>query len=146
MGYVTHGPFVMDGNGVINKENKDFLLSEEGTEKIAQFLYELGTLLRILRDINEPLMLEYVHYVRNELPSLSKHTINVLEAHQVRGKHLVNVDGSMHVYIRDGVNIIAHILLADDNHEELTILPPIGRALLQYSTMLQGYKTEHVLH
>lgn len=146
MSYKTHGPFMMNDSGAINEENKDFLLSEEGTAKIAQFLYELGTLLRILRDVNEALMLEYVHYVRNELTTLSKHTLNTLEVHQVRGKHLVNVDGSMHVYIRDGVNIIAHILLGKNGREELTILPPFGHTLAEYSMMLATHEGKPVFH
>jgi|SRR3989339_1044696 len=146
MTYVTHGPFVMNEKGAINGENHDFLLSKEGTSKIALFLYELGTLLRILRDVNEPLMLEYVHYVRQELPELSKHTLNALEAHEVRGKKLVHTDGSLHVYIRDGVNIIAHILLAEDGHEELTILPPFGRALMEYTAAIQERTAKHALH
>lgn len=146
MTYVTHGPFVMNEKGAINGENHDFLLSEEGTSKIALFLYELGTLLRILRDVNEALMLEYVHYVRQELPELSKHALNALEAHEVRGKKLVNTDGSLHVYIRDGVNIIAHILLAEDGHEELTILPPFGHTLSQYADLVRASIKGHAIH
>ena len=146
MAYTTHGSAIMSEHGAINEENKDFLLSEEGTSKIALFLYELGTLLRILRDVNEELMLEYVHYVRNELPALSRNTINVLEAHEVRGKKLVNTDGSLHIYIRDGVNIIAHILLANDKHEELTILPPFGHTLDQYAQLVHASIKGHVLH
>ena len=146
MSYKTHGPLVMDGNGDINKENHDFLVSEEGTAQVGFFLYELAMLLRSLRDFNEPLMIEYVQYVRNIIPELSKHTINILEAHQVRGKRLINMDGSMHVYVRDGVNIIAHIVPVKNGHEELQIFPPGSRILGQYIQMLQASTEEYALH